>query len=89
LGNLRVDHAFTDLARDADDRAWVRLHGTDGLTAQLWVNPTYPLVELYTADTPSPDRRRRGLGTEPMSCPPNALQTDKHVASGTRNNDDN
>ncbi len=80
LGDLRIDHAFTDLARDADDRAWVRLRGTDGLTAQLWVDRTYPLIELYTADTLTADRRRRGLGTEPMSCPPNALQTGEHVA---------
>ncbi len=79
LGDLRIDHAFTDLTRDADGRAWVRLHGSDGMTAQLWVDSTYPLIEIYTADTLSADRRRRGLGTEPMSCPPNALQTGEHI----------
>lgn len=79
LGELRVDHAFTDLARDADDRAWLRLHGSDGLTAQLWVDPTYPLIEVFTSDTLSPDRRRTGLGAEPMTCPPNAFQTGEQV----------
>jgi aldose 1-epimerase len=79
LGDLEIDHAFTDLARDTDGRAWVRLHGTDGRTAQLWVDGTYPLIELYTADTLAPVRQRRGLGTEPMTCPPNALATGKHV----------
>lgn len=30
-------------------------------------------LEIYTADTLSPERRRRGLGVEPMTCPPNAF----------------
>jgi aldose 1-epimerase len=75
LGDLAIDHAFTDLHRDADGRAWVRLTGTDGRTAQLWVDESYALVELFTGDTLSPDRRRRGLGVEPMTCPPNAFQS--------------
>jgi len=79
LGDLHIDYAFTDLARDADGRAWVRLHGLDGRTAQLWVDEAYPLLELYTADTLTPDRQRRGLGTEPMTCPPNAFATEEHV----------
>lgn len=79
LGELEVDHAFTDLARDADGRAWLRLHGTDGQTAQLWVDSTYPLIEVFTSDTLSPDRRRTGLGAEPMTCPPNAFQTGELV----------
>ena len=79
LGELEIDHAFTDLARDADGRAWLRLHGSDGLTAQLWVDSTYPLIEVFTSDTLSPDRRRRGLGAEPMTGPPNAFQTGELV----------
>jgi len=79
LGDLRVDHAFTELGRDSEGRAWLRLHGADGLTAQLWVDSTYPLVEVFTSDTLAPDRRRRGLGAEPMTCPPNAFQTGEGV----------
>ena len=75
LGDLAVDFAFTDLARDEDRRAWVQLAGPDGRTAQLWVDETYPAVEIYTGDTLAPDRRRRGLGAEPMTCPPNGLQS--------------
>lgn len=73
IGDLEMDHAFTDLGRDEDGRAWVHLTGTDGAVAQLWVDETYPIVEIYTADTLQPPRRRRGLGTEPMTCPPNAF----------------
>jgi aldose 1-epimerase len=53
----------------------VRLTGTDGRTVHLWVDTSYPIVEVYTGDTLSPGRRRRGLGTEPMTCPPNAFHT--------------
>ncbi len=79
LGQLRIDDAFTDLARDDDGRAWVRLRRPDGRTAQLWVDRTYPVIEVFTADTLAPDRRRRGLGSEPMTCPPNAFHTGQLV----------
>ena len=49
-----VDYAFTDLDRDADGRAWVRLTGTDGRTVELWVDDAYPIIELYTGDTLHP-----------------------------------
>ena len=79
LGDLHIDYAFTDLARDADGLAWVRLTGPDGLCAELWQDERYPYVELYTGDTLHPDRRRRGLGAEPMTGPPNALQSGTDV----------
>lgn len=75
LGDQRIDLAFTDLGRDDAGRAWVRLGAPDSTTAVLWVDRGYPYVELYTGDTLSESRRRRGLGTEPMTCPPNAFQT--------------
>jgi aldose 1-epimerase len=72
---LEIDFAFTGLARDAEGRAWVRLIGPDGATAALWLDESYPIVELYTADTLAPPRRRTGLGTEPMTCPPDAFRS--------------
>jgi aldose 1-epimerase len=73
LGAQRLDFAFTDLARDGDGRAWARLGGSDGQHAELWVDASYPIIELYTGDTLPLGRRRLGLGTEPMTCPPNAF----------------
>ncbi len=75
VGDTEIDYPFTDLARDDEGRAWVRLLGTDGATAELWVDESYPIVELFTGDTLAPDRRRRGLGTEPMTCPPDAFRS--------------
>lgn len=75
LGDQAMDSPFTDLARDGEGRAWVRLRGSDDRRAELWVDEGYPIVELYTGDTLSSARRRRGLGCEPMTAPPNAFQT--------------
>jgi aldose 1-epimerase len=79
LGDTKLDTPFTDLTRDAAGRAWVRLSGSDGQTVGLWVDQHYPLIELFTGDTLSSARRRRGLGAEPMSCPPNAFQSGESI----------
>ncbi|MEU8900660.1 aldose 1-epimerase family protein [Nocardia sp. NPDC048505] len=75
VGAAEIDHAFTDLARDETGRAWVRLRGIDHQVAELWVDESYPIIQLYTADTLGPGQRRAGLAAEPMTCPPNAFQT--------------
>ena len=76
LGPLHVDHALTDLERDDQGRAWVVLISPRGRTTSLWVDERHPYVELFTGDTlPEPDRRRRSLGVEPMTCPPDAFRT--------------
>lgn len=75
IGDLQIDFAFADLERDIDGRAMVRLTGVDGGCVELWVDEHFPIVELYTGDTLRPGRRRRGLGVEPMTCPPNAFQS--------------
>ncbi|MHA6757680.1 aldose 1-epimerase family protein [Streptacidiphilus sp. PAMC 29251] len=79
LKGLECDFAFTDLGRDQDDRAVVRLLGGDGAITELWVDQSYPYIEVYTADTLAPDRRRTGLGVEPMSCPPNAFNSGEQL----------
>ena len=75
LGDLEIDAPFTDLARDASGRATVSLTGVDGGRVELWVDEHHPIIELYSGDQLAPERRRRGLGAEPMTCPPNALQS--------------
>ena len=73
LGSLQIDSAFTDLNRNGDGRATAALTGPDGHTAELWVDAAHPYLEIFTGDTLAPERRRRGLGCEPMTCPPNAF----------------
>lgn len=77
IGQTKIDHAYTDLVRDKDGRARLRLSGPDGgRRVELWLDENFPYVELFTGDAlPEQARRRRGLGVEPMSCAPNAFRS--------------
>ncbi|MET0919967.1 MAG: aldose 1-epimerase family protein [Acidimicrobiia bacterium] len=79
IGDFAMDFAFTNVARDEAGRAWVSLGRPDGSRAEIWVDDTYPYVELFTGDTLAAARARRGLGCEPMTCPPNAFATGEQV----------
>ena len=75
IGKTTLDTAFTDLDRDADGRARVRLASPDGwAAATLWLDERYRYLMLFTGD-PLPDVNRRSLGIEPMTCAPNAFQS--------------
>ncbi len=81
IGATKLDTAFGDLRRDSDGRARVRLASPDGAQAvTVWLDETHRYVMAFTGDDlPDPARRRRSLGVEPMTCPPNALQTGEDV----------
>jgi aldose 1-epimerase len=73
IGATVLDTCYTDLARGEDGLARVRLGG--GPAATLWLDAAWPYVQVFTGDTLQPERRRRGLAVEPMTCPPNAFAT--------------
>lgn len=76
LGERKIDVAYTDLARDEDGRASVRLSAPNGDAASLWCGAAYPFLQLYTGDTLSESgRRRAGLAVEPMTCAPDAFNS--------------
>jgi aldose 1-epimerase len=72
LGDTRLDHAFTDLCREADGLAWVRLEA-GGVTSALWADAGYRWLQVFTGDPLEPEFRRTALAVEPMTCPPNAF----------------
>lgn len=75
IDSIKLDHAFTDLERDADGLARVELRDSDRETrVSLWVDQSYPYLMLFSGD-PLPDVQRRSLAVEPMTCPPNAFRT--------------
>jgi aldose 1-epimerase len=75
IGALALDHAFTDLDRDANGVALVELqHPDEGTRVLLWVDTNYPYLMVFSGD-PIPDVQRRSLAVEPMTCPPNAFRT--------------
>jgi aldose 1-epimerase len=69
IGTTVLDTCFTDLERDPDGRARVRLGDT-----VVWFDEAYPYVMLFTGD-PLADVARRSLAVEPMTCAPNAFQS--------------
>ncbi|MCU1601136.1 MAG: aldose 1-epimerase family protein [Frankiales bacterium] len=71
IGDQQVDEAFGDV----DPDPVVRLERPDGRVLELWAGEGYPWLEVFTGDTLAPERRRQGLGVEPMTAPPNALVT--------------
>lgn len=77
IGSTRLDTGFTDLVRDGDGMARVKLTSPDGSRrVALWMDETYGYVMAYTGDTlVDKARRRRAIGVEPMTAAPNAFQT--------------
>ena len=77
IGTTRLDHALTGLARDRDGRAWAHLaaNGGPGTRAGLWAGQGYRWLQVFTGDPLKPDRRRKAVAIEPMTCPPNAFVT--------------
>jgi aldose 1-epimerase len=74
LGAARLDTGYTDLIRDGDGYARVRLATVDyKRRATLWVDGSYGYVMVFTGDTLALPARRRGLAVEPMTCAPNAF----------------
>jgi aldose 1-epimerase len=72
IGDRALDDPLTDLVRDGDGWARVRLRGADG-EVELAVDGAWPWLQVYTGDTLPPGQRRRSVAVEPMTCPPNAL----------------
>ena len=86
IGDLVLDTAFTDLDRDPDGRVRVRVALPGGTGVDLWAGETVSWLQAFTGDTLAPERRRRGLAVEPMSCPPGALASGRgpHRAGARR-----
>ncbi|MFW3171522.1 aldose 1-epimerase family protein [Geodermatophilus sp. CPCC 206100] len=72
IGDRALDTPLTDLERDADGWARVRLRGPAG-GLELAVDRAWPWLQAYTGDTLPEGQRRRSVAVEPMTCPPNAL----------------
>jgi aldose 1-epimerase len=73
LRGAELDTAFTDLDRDAEGRAEVRVHDPSrGEGVTLWMDSAHAWVQVYTGDD-LPTLARASLAVEPMTGPPNAF----------------
>jgi aldose 1-epimerase len=77
IGTTRLDTPLTGLDRDDEGRAWAHLaaEGGSGARVSLWAGEGYRWLQVFTGDPLGPDRRRKALAVEPMTCPPNAFVT--------------
>lgn len=74
IDDVFIDHAFTDLARDATGTAAVRVRAADGTGVEMAWGTELPWVQVHTADRDdAPEISRIGLAVEPMTCPPDAF----------------
>ena len=52
-----------------------RAAGGNGPRLGLWAGDGYGWLQVFTGDPLGPDRRRKAVAIEPMTCPPNAFVT--------------
>jgi aldose 1-epimerase len=71
LGELRLDDAFTGLARSGG-RAAVEVRTRDG-GARVWLDESFRYVQVFTPDVIAGDRT--GVAVEPMTCAADAFNT--------------
>lgn len=74
IGATEIDNAFTGLVLDGGQgRLLVRDPGGTGV-GMSW-GPDFPWLQVYTHDREPPLPGRMGLAVEPMTCPPESLNT--------------
>ncbi|MFC0674075.1 aldose 1-epimerase family protein [Brachybacterium hainanense] len=79
IGDQQIDHAFTDLERDPDGVARIRLTAPGGTGVEMSADARCSWLQLHTADRPEPEANRKGLAVEPMTCPPDAFRSGTDV----------
>ena len=71
-----LDNAFTELERDGDGRAHVRLRDpATGARRRAVDGRVVPVPDALHRATPCPPFAGGALAVEPMTCPPNAFRT--------------
>ena len=75
VGEQVLDTAYTDLIRDSDGKARVKLATSDGWHLTLWCDENWPYLQLFSGETLPTPERRRSIAVEPMTCAPNAFNT--------------
>lgn len=74
IGPTVIDESYCELQRDANGRIWATLSGPSRQLT-VWADHHYHYLQVFSGDTLAPERRRRGLAIEPMTCPPNAFNS--------------
>lgn len=67
IGETVIDDCFRVAERE------ITLSAERSVT--VWMDGRYLYAQVFSGDTLAPERRRRGLAIEPMTCPPNAFRS--------------
>jgi aldose 1-epimerase len=46
---------------------------------RIWADEAFHWWQLYTGETLTPERRRRAVAIEPMTCPPDAFRSGRDL----------
>lgn len=76
IGDVFIDHAYSGLARDSENSATVLVTTAAGGGVGIRWGAELPWVQIHTADQDDPATSRRGLAVEPMTCPPDAFNSE-------------
>jgi aldose 1-epimerase len=79
LKGVDLDSAFGEcVPADGDDLVRHRLVAPDGRGVELWAEPVFRWVQVFTP--PDMPGHGRGVAVEPMTCPPDALNSGTDLA---------
>jgi aldose 1-epimerase len=73
VGRLHMDACFTGFTREGG------IARVKAAETTLWMDSAFTHLMVFTGDTLTPRRRRRGLAVEPMTCPPDAFNSGKDL----------
>lgn len=76
LGATEIDHAFTDIAFDGGGHAHMMIRDPSGTGVGMSWDRTCQWLQIHTADKQPPAISRLGLAVEPMTCPPDAYNSE-------------
>ncbi|MDA8332296.1 MAG: aldose 1-epimerase family protein [Candidatus Dormibacteraeota bacterium] len=77
IGSLHLDATFTGLITSATGETAVTLVAPEGSPGvRLWAGQAFSYLQVFTGDSlQDPNKRRRALAVEPMTCPPDAFRS--------------
>lgn len=75
IGRTRFNNSYTGWRRSPEGTAGVELRGPDGSGVRIAWDRRCDWAHLYSSDEPVDGIRRMALAVEPMTCPPDALNS--------------
>ncbi len=79
VGGAVLNHAYTALTRDGEGWARCTVVDGDGVGVAMAVDPAYRWIQAYSSDETGDEPARTGLALEPMTCPPDALNSHRDL----------